>query len=136
MAAVLLDGFVYDNMNMISAYNIGRVYVTDGAILMYSKKNSSPEGQFHVKMLMPLGYQKPAEFYAPKYDTPGARDYGIPDLRTTIHWQPKVQTDDTGRAAFDFYTADAESNYTVVIEGVTDNGKIIYKKGKIERKGR
>jgi hypothetical protein len=88
---------------------------------------------FHTKSVTPLGYQFPAEFYAPKYDTPEAMENIIPDLRTTIHWQPDVSTDSEGVAAFEFYTADAETIYTVIIEGVASNGAIIRKEGKIMR---
>ncbi len=83
----------------------------------------------HIKRIMPLGFQKPAEFYAPKYDTPTQNTK--PDLRTTIHWQPSLTTDENGTASFRFYTADVPSTYTVVIEGVTDDGKIVYKRDQI-----
>jgi uncharacterized protein YfaS (alpha-2-macroglobulin family) len=79
---------------------------------------------------MPLGFQKPAEFYAPKYDK--LAQTTKPDLRTTIHWQPSLTTDENGTASFSFYTADVPGTYTVVIEGVTDCGKIVYKRDKIE----
>ena len=85
----------------------------------------------NIQLIQPLGYQKPAEFYAPKYDTPEAREDETLDMRTTIHWQPDVRTDSLGIAAFKFYTADAKSSYTVVIEGVTDEGKIIGDEEKI-----
>ena len=76
-----------------------------------------------------LGFQNPTEFYAPKYDTPARNNK--PDLRTTIHWQPNITTDENGTASFSFYTADAPSTYTVVIEGMTEDGKIVYKRDKI-----
>ncbi len=83
----------------------------------------------YIKRIMPLGFQKPAEFYAPKYDMPTQNTK--PDLRTTIHWQPSLTTDKHGTASFNFYTADVPSTYTVVIEGVTDDGKIVYKRDQI-----
>jgi len=78
---------------------------------------------------VPLGIQRPAVFYAPKYDSPAQNTK--PDLRTTIHWQPSITTDENGTTSFIFYTADAPATYTVVIEGITEDGKIIYKKDKI-----
>ena len=81
------------------------------------------------KRIMPLGFQKPAEFYAPKYDQPNQNIK--PDLRTTIHWQPNLTTNEEGKASFKFYTADTPSTYTVVIEGVTDDGKVVYKRDKV-----
>ncbi|MDR2146668.1 MAG: hypothetical protein LBE91_09460 [Tannerella sp.] len=86
------------------------------------------------KLIQPLGYQKPVEFYAPKYDTPEAREEETLDMRTTtVHWQPDVRTDSLGMAAFGFYTGDTESSCTVVIEGVTAEGKIIRHEEKILR---
>ncbi len=104
----------------------------NGAIVIFTKdgKKSKPiKTPLHVKSIMPLGFQKPAEFYAPKYDTPGVTSK--PDLRTTIHWLPSLTTDETGTASFRFYTADAPSTYSVVIEGITDDGRIISKKDKM-----
>ena len=80
---------------------------------------------------MPLGYQQPVEFYAPKYDTPEKRNAPTPDLRTTIHWQPVVQADSSGVASFEFYTADDPASYSVIIEGLGNDGSIIRKEGKL-----
>ncbi len=103
---------------------------SNGVIVIYTKKGGPQKSDnlFDIKVVNPLGYQKPVEFYVPKYDTPQARESALPDLRTTIHWQPDVKTDETGTASFDFYTADSESRYTIIIEGLTDDGKIIYRK--------
>jgi len=99
-----------------------------GVISIFTKlgKTSRDDSPiFHIKSVLPLGYQQPVEFYAPKYDTPEKRDVQAPDLRTTIHWQPVVQIDNTGVASFEFYTADEQTSYTVVIEGLSNDGKII-----------
>jgi hypothetical protein len=69
----------------------------------------------HIKTILPLGFQQPVAFYAPIYDTPEAREQAMFDLRT----------DNRGTATFEFYTADSENTYTVLIEGITTNGKII-----------
>ena len=92
-------------------------------------KPNAPRETLHIKPAMPLGFQRPAEFYAPKYDTPAKNTK--PDLRTTIHWQPNITTDEDGKASFSFYTADTPSTYSVVIEGMTADGKIVYKRDKI-----
>jgi len=106
-----------------------------GVIVIDTKRGTGvtnrPTPSFHAKSLTPLGYQKPVEFYAPKYDTPEKRDAPIADLRTTIHWQPVVQVDSSGEATFEFYTADENTSYTVVIEGLTTDGRIIRKAVKL-----
>jgi TonB-dependent SusC/RagA subfamily outer membrane receptor len=75
--------------------------------------------------LSPLGYQNPVEFYAPKYETTESTIAGIPDYRTTIFWKPDILVQDDGKATFDFYTSDFPATYSVVIEGLTNDGKII-----------
>ena len=105
---------------------------TGGVIVITTKrgKENKPIPSPHVKTLSPLGYQQPVEFYAPKYDTPGKRNAAGADFRTTIHWQPVVQINSEGKAAFEFYTADEQTSYTVIIEGISVDGRII----RMERK--
>ena len=100
-------------------------------IMIHTKrgKPNTPKEIYHIKPILPLGFQKPAEFYTPKYDTPAEKQK--PDLRTTIHWQPNITTDENGMASFSFYTTDSPSTYTVTMEGMTADGKIIYHKEKI-----
>jgi len=104
----------------------------NGVIVIYTKKGemNSPFTSYDIKQLMPLGYQLPIEFYSPKYDTPEKIDDSKPDLRTTIYWKPNLLTDDAGNAKLDFYTADDPGTYSVIIEGVSDDGKLIHYRGK------
>jgi hypothetical protein len=74
---------------------------------------------------MPLGYQSPIEFYSPKYNTQKAKNNPDPDLRTTIYWKPDLSTSANGETNIEFYTADNPTDYTIVIEGITDDGKIV-----------
>ena len=78
-----------------------------------------------VEFVSPLGYQTPAEFYAPAYATEKARRSMVPDYRTTLYWNPTVKLDDTGQAIVEFYTSDAPVNYDITIEGITQTGKIV-----------
>ena len=110
-------------------------FYPNGIIAVYMKE----DGKLHfgrsdyIKKAEPLGYQKRVEFYSPRYDTEEAIKNRMPDLRTTIHWQPDIQVDNNGIAYFNFYTADSETSYSVIIEGVTSNGKIIHKEGRIDK---
>ena len=79
----------------------------------------------------PLGYQKPAAFYSPKYETSEAKQSTVPDYRTTIFWKPDLVVSDTGEASFDFYTSDFPTTYSIVIEGLTNDGKIVRQVEKI-----
>ena len=81
-----------------------------------------------------LGYQNPVEFYAPEYETAETVNFGVPDYRTTIFWKPDIIVKDEGKATCDFYTSDFPATYSVVIEGLTNEGKIIRQVETIEVK--
>lgn len=148
---LVVDGITMDisNLDMVNVYDVAQVDVLknavntaifgsqggNGVIVIFTKqgKISFRPQPFNIKNILPLGYQMPAEFYAPKYDQPEALNQPNPDLRTTIDWEPNVKTDSTGVASFSFYTADSETSYSVIIEGITSNGKIIHQEGKIMR---
>ena len=130
-----------DPLDMLNINDIGQIDVlkdisntamygmhgSNGVIVIYTKRGemNSPLPSFNIKQLIPLGYQSPIEFYSPKYDTQESIDNSNPDYRTTIYWKPNVITDEEGNAKLDFYTADEPSAYSVIIEGVSDDGKLI-----------
>lgn len=78
------------------------------------------------KLIMPLGFQNPVEFYSPKYDTPLSKGSPKADLRSTIYWKPNLQADKSGNSSVSFYSADAETTYTVTVEGFTNSKKLVY----------
>lgn len=67
------------------------------------------------------GFYQAREFYSPRYDVKDNR-HQLEDKRTTLHWEPIVITDEHGRAAVTFFTADVASRYRMVIEGITPDG--------------
>lgn len=71
-----------------------------------------------------LGYTLPKERYHPVYETPTAENQK-PDIRHTIYWNPTLPIDRNGKAIIRFYTSDQPENMHVVIEGITDRGKIV-----------
>lgn len=80
----------------------------------------------NIQIVMPIGYQQTVEFYSPTYDTNLKKESITPDLRSTIYWNPNVQTDSLGMARVSFYTADSKTDYNVVIEGICKSGYIIF----------
>lgn len=101
----------------------------NGVISITTKSGNSDIYEDNVKTntisVTPLGYQKPVEFYAPRYDTPESKYNGNPDYRTTIYWKPDIVVSDKEPLSFEFYTADFPTTYSAVIEGVTTDGKIV-----------
>jgi len=105
-----------------------------GAISITTKKGGieNINQGYNYTVYTPLSYQKPVEFYAPKYETLEEKQLSIPDYRTTIYWKPDVViSEDTGKAIVEFYTSDYPATYSVVIEGLTTDGKIIRQVGRI-----
>ena len=84
--------------------------------------------------LYPLGYQKPAEFYSPKYDVPDSLQTTKTDFRTTVYWNPQIQTDSTGHAKVSFYTTDMKHDMDYVLEGITEKGIPCRATGRIKAK--
>jgi len=71
---------------------------------------------------LPLGWQKPAKVYAPKYDTASSRKSKEP-MRSLLYWNPFLEASSEDGARFDFYTSDHKVDYTVVVEGFTEDGQ-------------
>ena len=72
-----------------------------------------------------IGYSENAEFYHPVYDIPEKINSKTPDLRTSLYWNPYLQTGPDGKAAFEFYSADDDTpKYEITIEGITPGGNV------------
>lgn len=138
-----------DVLQTINVYDVASVEVYKGAdaaifglrggfgvvnILMKTHEDfvDDPVVDYNKQIVYPLGYQKPVEFYAPKYETPEQRSSYLPDLRTTIYWKPDLTTDANGESSVVFYTADAATTYSILVEGITDDGTPIRHVEKIQ----
>jgi TonB-dependent SusC/RagA subfamily outer membrane receptor len=67
-----------------------------------------------------LGFHRAREFYSPKFGT--EFDYLIPDTRTTLFWDPMVETDENGQSTVSFYNSDRTGKFWVVVEGISGDG--------------
>lgn len=108
----------------------------NGVISIFTKRGEVTfrDNLMNVVVHQPLGYHHPAAFYSPRYDTAEMLHNDTPDLRSTLYWNPSVKTDGEGRVVLDFYTADTDNtSYSITIEGLTEEGKIIHYSGKIKR---
>ena len=95
-------------------------------LLVYTSPNSKRKSRFskmNIAGYMPLGYQRPVAFYAPKYVS---RVKSSRDNRRTLYWSPCVRIGQTGKADFSFYTGDKPGLYTATVQGVTRDGQIIH----------
>lgn len=108
----------------------------NGVIAITLKKGEiqtkmTPVSQVEIRA---FGYQRPTEFYMPKYEVDSVRMTNKADLRTTIYWNPSLMSDRSGNVNVQFYTADNANDYSVELEGISPNGEIIRQVRTIKRK--
>lgn len=48
----------------------------------------------------------------------------LPDLRTTVYWNPGLKTYSTGKTNFNYYNADGPGTYKITIEGINAAGEL------------
>ena len=77
------------------------------------------------------GFTKYQEFYSPDYGVKDERHIK-PDYRSTVFWEPFLQTNEQGKTEFSFYSTDEPMNMTMIVEGVSDKGIPIYGVKKIK----
>jgi len=96
-----------------------------GAIMIITKTAYGNRKTYEPSMvnLKPKGFNKVRDFYSPRYDKPDA-NLKMPDLRTTVYWNPAVKTDVTGKASFNFFNADGPGSYKVIVEGINADGEL------------
>ncbi|MDH5827668.1 carboxypeptidase regulatory-like domain-containing protein [Sphingobacterium faecium] len=124
-----IEIFLKDDLGTVS-----RMYQNNGVVSIYTKKIEAKKPRMslaeiekllpksNVIDLFPLGYIKERKFYTPTYETPESK--AVNDLRTTVYWNPKVEVTETGETALDFYNADGNGRYKVIVEGMDDTGNI------------
>lgn len=98
-----------------------------GAIVVYTKKGndatSSARGMSYIKV---PGYAPMREFYSPNY-AELQQEYSVPDLRSTIYWNPTMMTDSkTQKIKFSFYNNDFSNSLRVTMEGMDSEGKLVH----------
>ncbi|MES2376517.1 MAG: carboxypeptidase regulatory-like domain-containing protein [Bacteroidota bacterium] len=102
-------------MGMLSTGPVIMIYTNRGML----KKFYTPS----LVNITPKGFNKAREFYSPRYGRPG-NAMKLPDLRTTIYWNPYLKTDSLGSAAFKFFNADGPGTYKVIVEGINAAGEL------------
>jgi hypothetical protein len=102
--------------------NMGALYGINGAVVnVILKESAFDRVAIGVNQVKYPGFYQAREFYSPNYEVADDR-HNLPDKRTTLFWEPMVETDATGKIAIGFYTADQSSRYRVVVEGITPDG--------------
>ena len=101
---------------------------TGGLIAITTKSGNTSNNAKHIatniKSLVPLGFQKPTSFYSPRYEAMTEKENSLSDYRTTIHWDPRLKVK-KGKANIVFFATDKDMDYSIVIEGIGENGSLL-----------
>ena len=102
--------------------------VFDGIISFITKKGNLSVLDFDNAIFRQVydGCQVHSDFYIPDYSTDTLRKSHIPDFRNTLCWKPDLHTDKNGKAEVTFFTSDEASDFRIVVEGISDDGKTGY----------
>lgn len=123
---------------------MGKFYLGEsgqnGALVFTRNWNYVPErlGRLNIQTFTAFGYQKPVEFYMPRYDVDSVRMAmaDTMDVRKTIYWNPKVKISSTEPTRLRFFTDDGCEHATLILEGVLKDGTVCRKEQKIRLKVR
>lgn len=72
-----------------------------------------------------MGYSPVREFYEPPV-VPAINAPFMVDFRSTIHWNPQVKTDASGKAKVKFRLTEGSPMVKVILEGLTEEGEPVF----------
>ena len=148
---VALNGFMersYTFINMIpKRYFLGVTLLTgsiaknsfgeDSVLLITTQPDyhfEKPSNQININRIRPMGIRIPDEFYVPKYEIDSIRNAPEKDKRVTLFWDPVITLDPGKTTALSCYTNDKPGTYSIIVEGITSDGKTVRKIKKIKLK--
>ncbi len=122
----------FDHVGAASMTIYGWNVSTSGLLLVRQKPG------LHGRIFRPLsmatvqqqGWKPNVEFYSPQYTDKNQKTR--PDHRTTLYWNPKVETDENGHVSVKFYASDISKRYLITLEGVSNDGTIVHHQQIIE----
>jgi hypothetical protein len=86
-------------------------------LMIRTKPNVNVQTPGNVVSSYPIGWQKPAKMYSPKYESAQERDSKKADKRMTLYWNPALKMGADGKAQVTFYTNDSGADMRVEVEG-------------------
>lgn len=136
-AAIYLDGMESSSLfvstipmsqiAMVQVFTNGLAGGSNGALAVYTKKGDDLTqeltSEFNSSKIE--GFSPVKEFFSPDYKANPS--VGDRDTRSTLYWNPYLETSPDNKSFnFRFYNSDNASKFKVVLNGVTEDGKLIY----------
>jgi len=137
---IILDGIpIFDSGNKIIKYDPKKVRSLDvvaqkyflgtlnfeGILNFTTYKGNLPDFQLDTRATTVdyEGLQLKREFYSPVYETAAQTESRLPDFRNVLYWSPDIKINSDGKKTISFYTSDQESNYTIMLQGISTSGR-------------
>ena len=136
---MLVDGVPVNDIDILLTLDPGDIRKIEILRNRYLISNIVLEGIIHFITkkgnLSSLEFDKPVfrrEFEAlqpvyrfdyPDYSVDTLKHSRVPDFRNTLYWNPNLSTEESGEATVEFYTSDETGEYTIIVEGMTSDGK-------------
>ena len=92
------------------------VYTKAGTSIVYSSVGGTLVTKYS-------GYSIPRVFYSPKYEENSPANK-LTDKRTTLYWNPLIQTDKSGKASLSYYNSETASRHLLILEGIDPQGRL------------
>ena len=99
-----------------------------GVVAIYTKRGEVVYREQYIPGIIVAGikgFHKFRQFYSPVYNE-GNLNREIPDYRPTLYWNPMITMDKKAETQLEFFTSDELSDYLVILEGITGDGRIIF----------
>ncbi|MES2829841.1 MAG: hypothetical protein V4687_16910 [Bacteroidota bacterium] len=111
-------------MNMFSVVSASGVSVPSPTLFIYTNRGLQRKAfNPNIANISPRGFNKVKDFYVPRYDYPGM-NLELPDLRSTVYWNPNVKTYSSGKTTLNYFNGDGPGTYKVIVEGINANGEL------------
>ena len=98
-------------------FRVGAQYPAPVLMIRTKPEARSAQAPGNVISSYPIGWQKPAKFYSPKYESAQEKASKKGDKRMTLYWNPALQIGADGKAQVSFYTNDSGADMRVEVEG-------------------
>jgi hypothetical protein len=136
---VLVDGvpmYDFEKVLLINSKEIERAdvinkryffseYIFDGILSFVTRKGNLSTMEFDNTIFRQVyeGCLLSEEFYSPEYSADSLKMSRIPDYRNTLYWSSGKHTQKDGNSLVEFYTSDESADYTIVVRGISTDGK-------------
>ena len=103
------------------------IYGSGAVVLIYTRRGYSSESEKKIPGIIGgslYGFHKAKEFAVFDPNAPGNQNR--PDIRTTLHWNPKIPFNHQEKVQEQFSTSDQTGNFVIIAKGLRKDGQPLF----------